>query len=397
MTRYAAMPRQHFSPSCEEQTRMLDRIVQRAPVKGAKARILLEFLFKRSMEGRREPIVVKDILMACEKEGGPANANAMNTEINRVKGLLARFFDARREGDEREPVRADLEGGTHRLIFSPNWPASPLVEEFWSPYFHSMFPTCLYYPEPQFFRYRNNVYIRYLESNSPDEHKNIEKLLRHGSLSHTPIPSHSFVPSGLVAAMSRLFECFLGRGTPLRSEVLGWSKGVPADKNNVIILGTPTTNLQLINSVEREWPMRTEKKLDPATKALKCAVIVSHRNSTKSYLDQTQEDDDSVKDYVGLEKWACLTRRVDASGRVITVLSGHSRSVQGLATFLTMERHPGHFKPEGHLGELKRQFPNGFPLQLQACFSVTMQKLRGELELQATTVKEAIGLDPRES
>src|SRR5437764_1298508 len=93
------------------------------------------------------------------------------------------------------------------------------------------------------------------------------------------------------------------------------------------------------------------------------AVIVTRKQGKESYLDQTQEDDDSIDDFVFLEKWGCLTRRVDEAGRVITVLAGHSRSVEGMADFLTQE---------SCLRELKHKFRNSFTTQLQTRFRVTM-------------------------
>jgi hypothetical protein len=368
--------RQHPCPSEVDQRSLLDRIIRTAPLNGKKTRAVLRFLFERSIRGDFTPITVKEIVSATSN--GPGNENAMNAAIKRIKQYLSEYFDARRDGENREPVRVEIEPGTHLLCFPPNNKMCPLVEEFWKPYLDSVLPTRLFYPEPQFFRYSNNVYIRHLEINSPDEHSSLEKLLQAGS--ENPIPSHSFVPSGLVAAMATLFECFHANGAALHAERLGRAENVPAGKNNVIILATPTTSLRLINSVEREWPMYTTNK-DSRTKVLRNAIMVDQQ----FHVDQTQEDDDSVKNYVDLVKWACLTRRIEESGRIISVLSGHSRSVQGVAEFLTSEEH---------LQVLEQKLQrSGFPAQFQALFAVNMTKREGELDVRETTVEDVRNQD----
>lgn len=326
------------------------------------------------MAGLTKPITVQDIVQGCAG-AGPSSPQAMYNEIRRLGKTLATFFlDPHAQGSNEE-IRVDIELYSHLLRFRPNHGPTDRISAFWNQYFSSFKTTQLYYPEPQFFRDRQNTYIRSGEVNRRGQEQYFAYLLRddHGGL----FPSFSFVPSGFVAATSRLFECFHINEAALKASRLTPSMNeVPAGEENVVILGTPTTSADLIASIERDWPMRTTMA------ARKNAFMVSD----KLYQDETQEEE---AEFVEMTKWVVATRRVEASGRVITVLSGHSRSVQGVAEVFTSEEK---------IEQVKRSFgKDEFPKEFQILFKVRMDKHRGELEIKNATAEKVLTLSPRVS
>jgi hypothetical protein len=187
--------------------------------------------------------------------------------------------------------------------------------------------------------------------------------------------------------MASLFACFHANDSDLRARPLSPTAHLPELSENTIVLGTPTTSLNLISSLERDWTMHTRREndrsvfraLDPAT------------GKEKLYSDEIQEEQDFDKTSQQLVKWAIVTRRVEpvatqddpAASRVITVLSGHSRSVQGITEFLTTEE------------KIKPLFPGRVPKTFQILFKVAMRKFYGELEKASATMEFSRKMDER--
>lgn len=350
---------------------------------GTKEKALLDFFFRRAMRGSISPIKVKDILDECPD--GPDSEQGIYNAIGRIKDIFQTHFDK----NPFEPIRVELETSSHVLRFSRNRPPCPHVFRFWEPYFHSLDSTVLYYPEPQFFRHRNGTYIRHSDANWREDTSRILELFDIDKSDLTP--SYSFVPSGLAAAMASIFACFHANDTELYAKPLtAVSAGLPEGSANAIVLGTPTTSLDLISSLERDWSMRTGRENDHSIFSVfdpKTGVDTSHE-------DEIQEERDFTKKRQQLTKWAIVTRRIEPiashegtpPGRVVTLLAGHSRSVQGVTDFLTSEET---IKP------LSAKFSRRLPKMFQICFRVEMHKFYGELEKATASVEAALKMDER--
>jgi hypothetical protein len=358
---------------------LLGKLLRVLAPNAKKEKELLEFFFRRALDGDSSPATAKDIL--AEHPDRFESENGIYNVIGRIKDVLKEFFDDNRS----EPIRVELEAGSHVLRFTRNRAPCPRVQRFWEPYFLSLGETVLYYPEPQFFRHRNGTYIRHARANSLERPSDILELFRIDKADL--IPSYSFVPSGLAAAMASLFACFHANDSDLRAKPLSPTAPLPELSENAIVLATPTTSLNLISSLERDWTMRTRRDNDRSV----FRAIDPATGKERLYTDEIQEEQDFDKTSQQLVKWAIVTRRVEpaatrddpAATRVVTVLSGHSRSVQGITDFLTTEE------------KIKPLFPGRLPKTFQILFKVAMRKFYGELEKASASIEFVRKMDER--
>lgn len=365
-------------PSETEQRTLLERIILMADVRPS-AQSVLRHLFERSVLSLTEPIYAapikaREIRDACKKTGGPNGDQGVYNDLHDLVIALRKFFEGNAEG-RKEPVRVEIEPGTHILSFRHNRERCEGVSRFWGSYFGSFKRTLLFYPEPQFFRHRNTGYLRHAQANSRDR-KNVVAELFHVNDSDL-ISSYSFVASGVTFAMISLFECFHVNSTDLRAQAISASvdKVPPGETRdeNIIVLETPTTNLELIRSVERGCPFRIGRKDGKNTFELADSKPGRMR---PPYIDESQEDEKFDVDATELRKWALMTRRIDRTGRTVTLLSGHSRSVQGVAEVLTTE---------GKIASLMDLFKGKVPDEFQVFFEVQLETNYGELTALDTT------------
>jgi hypothetical protein len=103
--------------------------------------------------------------------------------------------------------------------------------------------------------------------------------------------------------------------------------------------------------------------------------------SRKPYTDESKDAD--ADEWVPITKWAIVTRRIDESGRVLTVLSGHSRSVQGVAEILTSETN---------LKQIVSRFKGSVPPEFQVLCCINMEKQFGQLRIKNRRVIKDIPL-----
>jgi hypothetical protein len=304
-------------PSETEQQTLLERILLMADVRPS-AQAVLRHLFERSArsitnEKYATPIKAREIKDACEKKGGPSGEQGVYNDLHELGVALKKYFDDHAEG-RKELIRVEIEPGSHILSFRHNRERCAGISEFWAPYFGSFRQTLLCYPEPQFFRHRNTGYLRHAQGNSRDR-KNVVAELFHVNDSDL-ISSYSFVASGVTIAMVSLFECFHLSNTDLRAQALNASvdavpPGGPRDEN-IIVLETPTTNLELIRSVERGCQIRTGRK---DGKNVFETADSKPGEIQPPYVDESQEEEKFDVDATELRKWALMTRRVDSHGK----------------------------------------------------------------------------------
>jgi hypothetical protein len=354
---------------------LLERIARECRLRGKK-HALLAFLFQNAIDAEFEPIH-SDKIMAAVKPAFPS-VDAFYTSLHELKEVLRNYFDARQEGIGKEPVRVEIEDKTHLLFFPRNQRIDSSIQELWEPYFRSIQPALIYYPEPQFFKYGSNLYVRHLQINSPDEREHINRYLNRGAALQDAVPSTSFVPSGLVAAYARLAEAFAAYSCVLKASVIRTSHHeLPSTNCNKVILAIPTSSAGLIDSLQQNLPMRSQFRRT-GSEALRNEVQIVGANGRHTRLTDESQDKENARD-VSLTKWAVVTRRRDVpSGCHLTLITGHSRSVQGVAEFLTHD---------AGVSELKTKFGGAFPAEFQVAFKVRMNKVwNGELRITSTEI-----------
>lgn len=316
----------------------------------------------------------KAAVKAGSKSGYPTTSGAVKTQISRLKSSLDRYFKGESHWDGRnEDIRVEIEDETYVLQFQQMYRLDEDVFQFWEPYFNSFHTTMLYYPEPPVFSDRQNNYFRSPDANSHLSDTHFKSLLKddHGAL----FPSFSLVPSGIVAAMALLADCFHINKSRLKAKALQTGQKLPAHTENVILLGTPTTSLDALRSIEMTSPMYT------AWLGKQNQFVVSG----KTYIDQSQKEDPAEAE---LKKFSILTRRIEPGGRIVTALSGHSRSIQGVAEMLTNVP----IEQDQKIAQLKRIFKGAYPKEFQAFFEVRMLKNSGNLEITSRKTLRGNGL-----
>ena len=124
----------------------------------------------------------------------------------RLKDKLERFFNEYREYSRR----IQLLHGSHLLLIVANSRPSAAVRRFWNPYFEVDGATRLVFGTP-ILSVWGQYLIRSARANGPKEKHLVAELLTIDKASLQP--SYSFVTSGVVEAMARLFECFSLNGS----------------------------------------------------------------------------------------------------------------------------------------------------------------------------------------
>jgi hypothetical protein len=162
---------------------------------------------------------------------------------------------------------------------------------------------------------------------------------------------------------------------------------IPWDYETIVVLGSPTTSMGLIAKIEDNMPFRTVRD--------KHGVISFCGPGGRSYIDGNEEEHFD-QDQVPLTKHLLLTRRyeqrpegssdLDPQSRLITLLSGHSRSVQAVAELLTSE---------DQIHQLMHKSSKALPEQFQALFEVGFETNYGELIIKKTKVLRVHPLKPK--
>lgn len=383
-------------PPEPEQRALLESILGGAKLRPA-AEIVLGYLFERSIQSvvqgkPQEKITAREIWEACFK-GRASQQHVVENILSELRAALNQFFPDKQSERANELIRVEIERHTHVLRFERNRQLCEAILNFWNPYLSSFYPAVLCYPEPQFFRHRSGAYVRHARANWRDEKSVISERLKINA--SDLIPSYSFVASGITTAVARLFECFQQNEADLHARGLKTTdETMPAGWQHLIVLGTPTTNLPLIRSLEFPGPMRTDRKEGRT-------VFSAHDPDTGKpalYTDQVEEEINFDEDLVPLEKFAIVTRHVrpreeSAQGEstrtgVLTLVAGHSRSVQGVVQMLTMEQSTR---------QIMQRFGNTLPRQFQALFRVRMLKNAGDLRIEGVDVVSTASLDEKGS
>jgi hypothetical protein len=307
--------------------------------KGAREHALVEFLFARLSRNETRVLTAGDVMAACPE--GPDSKTGVGSLKHRLNAKLRVFFDDHVEF----PARVTIAEGYH-LVFEEN--KSDLVERFWRPYLGSEQPVRMFYPEPQFFKDDHDTYLRNPTATKPEDGGAFEYLWHSDAAKLKPV--YSFVPAGVVRAMMLLIECLQHYDVRFMSSVVRPMNIDDSGQEDLIILGTPSTN-HLIATLERRMFAYADQK---------GIIVAPGTRSQRIYPDDNQEDLTGVK-------WALLTRRT-RFGRNTTILSAkHGRTVQALAAFLTNHENlkvlADHLKCDG-----------AFPKEFQVIFKVQMNE-----------------------
>jgi len=394
-------------PSASVQLRIREGLLQEARIE-PRAVPVLGVLFQNTITAaleNRAPsrLKVSEILQQSlrmqkhknrngREKDGPASEQSTRAALTHLRKRLEVFFnqDGKKTGKQekapREFFTIKIEEGSHILQFIPKRYAGEKVRKFWGDYFSTFAPTCLYYPAPQFFRHKTGSYIRHRTANWQGQGSEITRLLK--LQSGTVRPTSSFVASGMTGAVIRFFGCFFRDDTMLEAKSLGPTDiYIEWERDTIIVLGTPTTSLDLIKRIERGMPYRTQ--LDEKGVAYFC------HESLPIYLDQDEEASFD-REQVNIKKHVLVTRLIEYredredqphfERRLCTLLSGHSRAVQAVTSVLTSEES---------VTEVLTKFRGKLPKEFQIIFEVSFDTRYGELKFPRTKIVYAKSLKSR--
>ena len=335
-----------------------------------KRRPVVTFLFKEieRMGMHPQPICAAEIVKALP--GIVTNEQNARQMASRLKKDCAHFFDKSEEG-RRQKWCVYFTDGDYLPRFKINSP-SPKEEDFftafWFVHRDSMNPTRLVYPEPQFFIDKGDTYLRRPRAYGIQDKKQFDYLYP-DDWDHLRT-AYSYVPSGIVGAMLRIIACFHSFGrdilvTPLRP---GPDDLVPDTRDNLIVLGTPTST-RVTTILEEGLPIRAHPE----------HITRAEDRPVDEGGSEYAENDAPLS-----PKWGVLTRRRHRyDDRVVTLLTArHGRTVDAMAQFITSAADMS------HLGE-KLHKPMLCPDWFQALFRVLMIPSQRGPQIDRTIIDDA--------
>jgi hypothetical protein len=257
-------------------------------------RQLLWYLFQESINhGDNDYKVATKRINEEHFKKHPLDDRTLRSHINRLNKDLDHFFESASGKESTFRVRIATDGSRMlHFLLNEEIPQSgvDLVDHFWMPYLDSERPVQILYPEPQFYRNDSNVYLRHTKVNNIEEAR---KRFGDGPL----MPSYSFVPSGIVGAMTTLLLCFRKylrmHKTPLEAlRVRPSDRPLDLTRNNhLIILATPTSHgtpdvESLVFQLEGGWPLGHEEGTNSPTREYN----VRHYDDVQEIIDEAPEN-----------------------------------------------------------------------------------------------------------
>jgi hypothetical protein len=314
--------------SSEEKMVMRDLLaewVAHGPREGA----TLQYLFNRSIDEvdlKLEPKHIGDAVLADEVWNDINQDGAVRSLITRLRQNLQEFFSLHPIG-RKQKYKVEIPKKSYGLVFSRNEPPSmpgSLVKDFWAPYFTSEKPVRLLYPEPLFLRDSRSTVFR----NSQAAYDNAIPALSYLNIDEKDLSPHwGYVPSGLVLAMSSLFDCFQRNRTPLQCTPLAPGSKFSEIDEDLIVIGT-MASMPYIRNLLAGFPVEITAN----------SVVWKTDGGNETVFNV---EDQSIATRSKPQKhWAVLTRRPSQfRGRLTTILSGtHDLAVKAATDFLTRQK-----------------------------------------------------------
>lgn len=355
-------------PTPDEQRSLLAQVATAMVEAGdreAKSKALLKLLFDASIAAATRgqamlPLTSVEVLARLGWES-PALAQTRT----RLNAKLKSIFSP--EKATRYSVRITKHRMALRFACNPV-AVVELADAFWSRYLVGR-RAAVYYPEPQFFKDQRDTYYRNHLVNRDDVSE--AKRVFHLPDTTGPLePSQSFVPSGFVVALTRLYEGFANTGRmTVTSYRLRWADTLPESNEDVVLLGT-SSSVGAISSITDVFPMQSQRN------ERRNAVVVGDR----VFLDDSFSP--SWPQAKLLTKWVLVTRRHDQ--RAITAFAGHSRAVESAVKLVTGVVIGG-FKPGDLLAVLPKSFQ--FEKEFQILFGTRMSWSRGDMKIRDMFVR----------
>jgi len=356
----------------QDQKALFHFVMNGLPDGKTRVRSLLEFVIPESIAHPRRFIGPKEVIRA-QTEGRfdfgdeLATESAIKSAGQRAGNWLSNFFE--KGGGRSKPFKIRMDDRGYQVFFEPN-DSQPeqddLVFRFWEPHLTTLHDALLIYPEPQFFRDSKHTYFRNWRVRSKHD-------VGFFDLNDRPlIPSYSFVPAGVVAAMVLLYTYFHERHFPLPAKPIRPGAHLHHDTHApLIVLGSPGT-LPQITELESPLALRTNPS--------------GYRHKGRDYEDGTQKDMEDAE--VNFIKHALLTRRpYGPQARCVTILAGsHGRCAEGLAGFLL---NSDRLKTLAEALRCGDKFPQSF----QALIEVHMNKHEGEPSIGEMRLKTVVNYD----
>ncbi|MEQ1730412.1 MAG: hypothetical protein ABL982_18760, partial [Vicinamibacterales bacterium] len=349
-------------PDAETQQVLLRAFLDSLPEVGetdSRYKQLLDKLFSFSLEAARQKPSrsVRGVslqVLAEELKQTKQNLSATRSKLNRK---LRTYFAG---AGSRFAHRFEISENKFGVLFYANARPSDYVGLLWKPH-RAAGSVRVYYPEPQFFKDRRDSYYRNHKVNQPDSKAA-------AAVFHLPVnelePSQSFVPSGFVLALVRIFETLAGSGTKVSARRLRFGDHLSEDGSSVV-LGT-VSSVNALRSIAETFPIRSRRLADGTN----VVTAAGHDYRDSSHRPKTRSLD-------LLNKWVVVTRVMGADGP-ITAFSGHGRAVDGATRLLTGVR-----VGESSADELLASVPQGlFAGNFQLLLRAQVAWAEGDLDLR---------------
>jgi len=331
----AQAPVSEGSALAPEERQLLQRIL--ASPRFAHAHLLkrvLQYVCERSADPAAPP--PKEHEIAIEAMGRPVSFDPRTDPIVRVtmagiRGRLLAYFA--NEGRD-EPLRLTIPKGRYRAVFTeaireasgePAAVGTSALSRFWAPYLCRPTPVVIAYTEPLFFRDARGRYVRDLYVNDPAAASELSRWLR-PSAAAALSPCYHYLSAGEVHCLLSLSRMFHELGIPVEtrnSRLASWSE---LHLVNLILLGSPRTNLFLRSLQPEQGFVVTERSVDDRRPSARRRIALEGRRYRDGELTRMTE-------------YAVITRRPSpAPGNAVTMIAAnHGRAIEGAGHLLTLE------------------------------------------------------------